>query len=172
MHNLPLTPRGIFVPSTMIFHPALPAATLVTWIQLRCLAWRGWQTSPLSLPELASLTGIHPARLQKHLLHLQDISALSIHPVGDGKLVLSFPEHPGTHSDDDTPAQITAVPQVPDLASADMADPPSYFPRRILGYISYQEEQGEEPGADKIGPDPTVSFPHEAYSSEYLLFRY
>ena len=87
-----LPPRGIFIPTHMIFNTQFPPAVLVTWIKLRCLAWKGWITPPLSIPELASLIGIHPTRLHKHLSQLLEISALSCRTTQGGKLILSFTE--------------------------------------------------------------------------------
>jgi hypothetical protein len=139
-HSL-LPPRGIFVPTQMIFSTQLPAAVLVTWIQLRCLAWRGWATPPLSIPELASLIGIHPARLQRHLAELQDLSTLVCRNAGEGKLILSFPEEPTAKTEHQ--ADTTHSPDPANLNSHLRGSPEtnSYFPDRILGYISYQEEQ-------------------------------
>lgn len=142
MNTTSLLPeRGVFVPASMIFHPELPAAVLVTWIQLRCLAWKGWHTSALSLPELASLTGIHPARLQKHLSHLQNISALSIHSTGDGKLILSFPEELPIREENEVKTQHPAISTHTNSEHPERPDQSSYFPDQILGYISYPEEQ-------------------------------
>ena len=139
-HSL-LPPRGIFVPTQMIFNTQLPTAVLVTWIQLRCLAWRGWSTPPFSLPELASLIGIHPARLQRHLAELQDISTLVCRSAEDGKLILSFPEEPPAETKHQTAT--THIPESVSLNShtRTSSETTSYFPDRILGYISYQEEQ-------------------------------
>jgi hypothetical protein len=139
-HSL-LPPRGIFVPTKMIFNGQLPSAVLVTWIQLRCLAWRGWVTPPLSIPELASLIGIHPARLNRHLAQLQDLSALACRNTRSGKLILSFPEEPSAK-----PENQAAALDRPDSANLnshplESPDPATYFPTKILGYLSYQEDQ-------------------------------
>ena len=135
-----LPPRGIFVPTRMIFNQQLPAAVLVTWIQLRCLAWSGWNTPPLSIPELASLTGIHPARLNRHLSQLEEISSLSCRTVVNGKIIISFPEEPTvipeSHVEDRNHAEST----LPSSEQHASPDPPSYFPRQILGYLSFPEE--------------------------------
>jgi hypothetical protein len=32
-------PHGVYLPSQLIFHPGLTAAALLTWLQLRSLAW-------------------------------------------------------------------------------------------------------------------------------------
>jgi hypothetical protein len=173
MNTTSLLPeRGIFVPTSMIFHPKLPASVLVTWIQLRCLVWRGWQTSPLSIPELASLIGIHPARLEKHIIQLEGISALSLHPSGDGKVILSFPYHPGIPPESQTGAQPDASTSVSNSATSKLANHPSYFPRRILGYISYQDEQPENLCMDKTEHADSMNINNETCLSEYLLFKY
>lgn len=131
-----LPPRGIFIPTHMIFNTQIPPAVLVTWIQLRCLAWRGWVTSPLSISELASLIGIHPARLHRHLLQLHDISALSWRIAGNGKLIVAFPEEPSVETKNQA-----GDPTFLNSQDKESPVPPSYFPRQILGYLSYQDDQ-------------------------------
>lgn len=144
MNTISLLPeRGIFVPTSMIFHPQLPAAALVTWIQLRCLAWRSWNTPPFSLSELASLTGIHPDRFQRHLSQLQSISALSIHITGNGKYIVSFPEEPLIQEENDVKTQNPAISIISDSEHRQTSDQSSYFPDQIMGYISYSDEREE-----------------------------
>ncbi len=140
-HSL-LPPRGIFVPTQMIFNTQIPSAVLVTWIQLRSLAWSGWVTPPLSVPELASIIGIHPARLQRHLAQLQDISALVSRSTGNGKLILSFPEEQIMNRENQATTPDLQVSDIAILNSRDRESSaiPSYFPARILGYLSYQED--------------------------------
>ncbi len=141
MNDSLLPARGIFVPTQMIFNTQLPSAVLVTWIQLRCLAWRGWNTPPFSLPELASLIGIHPARLNRHLSQLQDLSALTCRSTGNGKIILSFPVEPDATTENQTKAT-----EIPDFANPyfhdqESPDRSSYIPDRIMGYLSYREDQ-------------------------------
>jgi hypothetical protein len=136
-----LPTRGIFVPNRMIFNTQLPSAVLVTWIQLRCLVWRGWVTPPFSLPQLASIIGIHPARLQRHLAQLQDESALVCQSARDGKLILSFPEDPTTNTGDQAATQDLRGTAVFNSITRGSPEPASYFPARILGYLSYEEDQ-------------------------------
>lgn len=148
-----LPPRGIFVPTYVIFHPELPAAVLVTWIQLRCLAWEAGVTPPLSMAELASITGIHPARLHRHVSQLQAISSLSLQAVGQGKIRISFPKEPQLIPENHRLAQYdtdflhlnSSGHEIPALAS--------YFPKRILGYLSYENDDEETFSVeDKIDP--------------------
>jgi hypothetical protein len=136
-----LPPRRIFIPTRMIFNDQIPPAVLVTWIQLRCLAWKGWVTPPLSIPEFASLISIHPARLYKHLSQLQDISALSWRTTQAGKYILSFPEEPTLRSENQDVKPSLPGSKISNSQDCDSLDPPSYFPPKILGYLSYQEEQ-------------------------------
>ncbi len=140
LNSSPLPPRGIFVPTSMLFHSELPSSVLVTWIQLRALAWQGWSTPPLSLAEFASLLGIHPSRLQKHLDHLQSVSALSLHEHGSGKIVISFPAHPGRapgfHTSEPGRAAAALQP-TQDRSTHELA---SYFPHQILGYLTFPDE--------------------------------
>ena len=136
-----LAPRGIFVPTHIIFHSQLPASMRVTWIQLRCLAWDGWSTPPLTLPELASLIGLHPTRLYRHLSQLKRITALSWRTENNGKLIVSFPgEPPATPQEQ---VDIAASPAVtsPDTGHSSLPVLDSYFPRRILGYLSFEADQ-------------------------------
>lgn len=141
--QLPL--RGIFIPTRMIFYPDLPSAVLVTWIKLRSLAWDGWVTPPLTISELASLIGIHPDRLDRHLSNLQDISALACRSDGYGKILVSFPEEP--HVATENRAEDRNLSDSTPLISEAQAsfDPRSYFPDRILGYLSFQDEQEPNP---------------------------
>jgi hypothetical protein len=136
-----LPPHGIFIPTHMIFNTQLPSAVLVTWIQLRCLAWGGWYTPPMSISKLASLIGIHPARLYRHLSHLQEISALSWRMTKDGKLILAFPEEPSFMTENQTSAAILPGSPIPYSQDQETLATPSYFPPQILGYLCYQDEQ-------------------------------
>jgi hypothetical protein len=136
-----LPPRGIFVPTQLIFHPDLPATVLVTWIQLRGLAWDGWVTPPLTLSEIAAQLGIHPARLNRHLAQLQELSALSCHTIDNGNMTITFPDEPaflpGKREDVRKPSHA--------CISSPMDEPAptinSYIPARILGYLSYEEDE-------------------------------
>jgi hypothetical protein len=124
----------------MIFNTQLPPAVLGTWMQLRCLAWDGWSTPPLSIPELASLIGIHPNRLNKHLSQLQDISALAWRITKAGKLILSFPEEPAASAENQAAAPVFPGSTISHPQDRDTLATPSYFPPQILGYLTYPEE--------------------------------
>ena len=150
-----LPPRGIFVPTYLIFHADLPPATLRTWIQLRCLAWSGWSTPPLTISEIASQLGIHTTRLSRHLAQLTDDSALSCYLVGQGKVIIPFPDQPSF-----TPEPDNTAPDNSGDTSANSDERvstlhPSYFPRRILGYISYEEDEGDLLITEEIRSKPS-----------------
>ncbi len=160
-----LPPRGIFVPTQIIFHPELPSASLVTWIQLRCLAWRGWSTPPLSIAELASLTGIHPARLQRHLAQLAELSTLSWRTLRDGKVIVSFPADTATQPDSYEEAHYTPVGSTSVNKKIDTTDHASYFPRQILGYLAYPEDQEEYSPVEDHGNSIAIKIEDPCFTS-------
>ena len=161
-----MPPRGIFIPTHMIFNTQLPPAELVTWIQLRCLAWDGWVTPPFSIPELASLIGIHPNRLHKHLSHLQEISALAWRITKAGKLILSFPEEPAARTVNQPSAAILPGASIPYPQGRDTLATPSYFPPQILGYLSYPEEPEGFPTLE-VGEDLKLERVNEVADFEH-----
>lgn len=139
MPQLLLPPRGMFIPTRMIFNPQLPPAVLVTWIQLRCLAWDGWVTPPLNMHELTQITGKSQATLCKHISLLRESTTLRLRCTGQGKIIVSFHEE-FTDKAEHKPGS----PNFPDSKilnsiNSKSLDPRSYFPPRILGYISFQE---------------------------------
>ncbi len=138
-----LPPRGILVPTAIIFHEQLPASALLTWLKLRCLAWRGWQTPAFTLPELASLLGIHPGRLERHLSQLQEVGALSWRILNDGRLVITFPEEPyvvhARHMQ--APAPLKTMHSLSDEHNPEELG--HYFPEHILGYLSCPDDEPE-----------------------------
>jgi hypothetical protein len=139
-HSLP-PPRGIFVPTHMIFNSQLPPAALVTWIQLRSLAWDGWVTSPLSISELAALTGKRQSMLYRHMSQLRHLSALSWRSTGLGTIIVSFPEElSGMPNKQAGPLNILDS-TILNSQNRELPDPPSYFPPRIMGYLSFHEDQ-------------------------------
>jgi hypothetical protein len=135
-----LPSRGIYVPTHLIFHPDLPPAVLRTWMQLRCLAWTGWTTPPMTVSELAAHLGIHTSRLYRHLAQLKDNSALSWHITTQGKFIISFPEEPAISRENGTDTRKPAGSAIPTAKDQETPATPSYFPDRILGYLSYQDD--------------------------------
>ena len=89
-----LPPRGVHVPARMIYYPQLPPAVILTWIQLRGLAWGGTVTPPLRMQELAALTGKSQASIYRHMSLLRSLSALSWRSAEHGTIVVSIDEKP------------------------------------------------------------------------------
>jgi hypothetical protein len=136
-----LSPRGVFVPTQIIFHPELPSTVLVTWIKLRSLAWKGWVTPPMNLSQLASHLGIHPARLKRHLAMLQELATLSVRDVEQDKISISFPENPSQIPEKPS-VDHNSKPMAPvHMKDQDSAELAVYFPTKILGYLSYEEDE-------------------------------
>lgn len=81
-------PRGIFLPTPVVFHPDLPPGVKDTLIQLMALAWGSKKehlTPPLSFSLLAELTGKSVRTLYGHLAELRDLyGALRLLRTGDG----------------------------------------------------------------------------------------
>lgn len=135
-----LPPRGIFIPTRMIFNHLLPPAVLITWIQLRCLAWDGRVTPSLSMQELTILTGKGKSTLYAHMSHLRAVSALRWRSAGQDTIIISFPDEPTKDN-----VNINEPPNFPDskmtdYRNTDLDPPSSYFPAQILGYLSIQDE--------------------------------
>ena len=81
-----LPPRGVFVPTRMIYHSPLPP--------LRGLAWGGQVTPPLRCQELTALTGKCQAMLHQHMSLLRPMPALSWRSTGQGTIIVSFAAMP------------------------------------------------------------------------------
>ena len=77
-----LPPRGVFVPTRMLYHSPLPP--------LRGLAWGREVTPPLRMQDLAALTGKCPATLYKDMSLLRSIPALSWRSTGPGTIIVPF----------------------------------------------------------------------------------
>ncbi len=164
-----LPPRGILAPTRIIFHSQLPSAVILTWMRLRCLAWDGRETPPKTLAELASLIGIHPSRLSRHLAELQGNSVLSFHSQNSGKIIVSFPEEsPRPQANNFSPADFPAH-QAINPEKSGYSTPTSYFPSRILGYLSFDEDSDILPALDEDSYSPEES-PHRV--PEFLKTQY
>jgi len=134
-----LPPRGIFIPTRMIFNPQLAPVVLVTWIQLRCLAWDGWVTPSLSMQELTRITGKSQATLYGHMSLLRSMSALRWRSTRQGRITISFPDEPSDKPENQPGSPNFPIPKILNSTNSESPDPLSYFPPRILGYLSYQE---------------------------------
>jgi len=138
-----LPPRGIFLRTTMIFNPRLPPSVLFTWIQLFCQAWEGRITPPLSIQQLVQITGRNQATLYRHLSRLKSTSALRWRSNSDGRIIISFHDNLTEKS-----KPMVGFPSLKDSNptnsyNRDISHLANYFPPKILGYLSYQEDQIE-----------------------------
>lgn len=87
-----LPPRGVFVPTALVYDPHLPAAVRETWIQLRGLAWGRNETPSLSLERLSNLLDKKQSTFYGHmrLLHLR--GALRWRTGGRSEIIIVFPQ--------------------------------------------------------------------------------
>ena len=88
-----LPPRGAFIATRVIFHPAMPANLKDTLIQLIALAWSSLThtTPPLTLSQMANLTGKPERRLFFHIAVLRDqYAALRLQSTGNGIFVVAL----------------------------------------------------------------------------------
>lgn len=87
-------PRGIFIPSRVLYHPAFFPALRDTLIQLLALAWSSPSrdmTPPLTYPMLAELTGKTIASLHGHIAILRkECTALRLQYTASGTFIIQF----------------------------------------------------------------------------------
>jgi hypothetical protein len=96
MTNSQLSTSNVTVPAWLIQNRAIPAAMLQTWVLLRSLAPTGDETPPLSMQQLAEVTGKSPSSLHRHLAFLKSAGALDWRPGGWGVMVYSFATEHGS----------------------------------------------------------------------------
>jgi hypothetical protein len=82
----------------MIYHPQLPPAVILTWIQLRGLAWGGTVTPPLRMQELTALTGKCQATIYSHMSLLRHMLALSWRSTEQGRIIVTFANEPAKNN--------------------------------------------------------------------------
>jgi hypothetical protein len=138
-----LPPCGIFFPTTMIFNHQLPPSVQFTWIQLFCQAWNGRSTPPLSIQQLVQITGRNQVTLFRHLSRLQSTSALRWHSNRDGRIIISFHDNLSEKSEPSVGFPSLIDSNAANSNNRDISQPAHYFPPRILGYLSYQDDQIE-----------------------------
>ena len=105
-----LPPRGIFVPTMMIYNREIPPKVVYTWIQLRGLAWDRTETPQLSMAQLSDLTGKSQSTLYAHIALLRSWGALRMRPSVKGSIIVAFPVDTGQilFEGDNLPAQLAA----------------------------------------------------------------
>ena len=106
-----LPPKHIQVPTHIAYQLKLPFPILASYVLLRGLAWSSTVTPMLSMQELASLTGIPPSSLFRHMSHLSRMGVLSWRATGQGKLMLTFNDDPVERAVADQAADAAPVPK-------------------------------------------------------------
>lgn len=91
-----LPPKGIFVPTSMIYNSRIPPPLLQTWLQLRGLAWGRTITPCIPIKEMAAIIGKSPSTLYRHMSQLRNLAALSWRTTGSGSLIVSFSQQAST----------------------------------------------------------------------------
>lgn len=92
MPRYTLPPRGVEIPSKMLYSQLSPAV-IKTWGQLRGLAWGKDTTPQLTMDELVSLTGSKPSTLYEHMRLLRASYALSWQMAKKETFIFSFPSN-------------------------------------------------------------------------------
>ena len=87
-----LPPRGVFVPTSILYDLNISPAVRDTWIQLRGLAWGQPETPELSFPQLVELLEKSKSTLYGHMTILRARGALRWRSASDGTFIVSFPE--------------------------------------------------------------------------------
>jgi hypothetical protein len=95
----------------------------------------------MKITELAAHIGIHHSRLHRHMAQLQDISALSWRTTSQGMVILSFPEEPTVKADNLNDGQNYTVFTILNTKDRKIPVPSSYFPPKILGYLSFDDDE-------------------------------
>lgn len=85
-----LPPRGLFLQTDVIFNQDIAPVLRDTWIQLRALAWGQDETPPISIKEIATLTGKSEKTIYGHLSLLRSSDALRWHPSKRGTIIVEF----------------------------------------------------------------------------------
>ena len=85
-----LSTRAVFIPEWLACNGSIPAAYLLTWLQLRSLVQEGAETPPLDLQQLLKMAGIARSTLYRHLAFLKARRVLDWRTAGRGLLIISF----------------------------------------------------------------------------------
>ncbi|MFN2160028.1 MAG: hypothetical protein ACK2TW_08770 [Anaerolineales bacterium] len=149
-----LPPRGVFVPSELIYNPSLSSHPLRTWIQLRGIAWGKSETPQLSMGQLQEILGKSRSTIYGHMALLRSRGALRWRPSENGTLIVSFPaslpEFPDSGSESskpDMPAPHTPNINLPDLKKSESETPvPDSGLAKIRTLISQQMSTVNFPG--------------------------
>jgi len=137
INHINLLPSEVFIPSGMIFDPDLPPTVRMTCIKLYTLTRNPRIIPGLQSGELATLLGKSRRTLFRHLSMLQARSYLEWHSDGKGGITLLFKS-----GEDEIPVHDPAI-EGAEYARNNPSKYPEhqpYFPKRIMGYISYEDD--------------------------------
>ena len=79
------------------------------------------------------------------MAQLQDISALSWRTTSQGKVILSFPKEPTVKADNLNDDQNYTAFTILNTKDRKTPVPSSYFPTKILGYLSFDDDEERLP---------------------------
>ena len=164
-----LPPRGVYVPTIMVYNRDLSSTVIHTWIQLRGLAWGRFETPQLSIPQLSELTGKSRSTIFGHMALLRHWGALRWRSSDQGTLIVTFPVGTGEFAlEDGSPnPESRPVPEAqpgdegdfsnPESRISDLPDPPSLpSSRDKLNIDSGDRREGFTPEGEKINDqDPS-----------------
>ena len=131
-----LPPRGIFVPTWLIFNDDIPSEIFCTWVQLRGLAWGLQETPALSMEQLEQITGCSRSTIFRHMGFLRSRGALRWRSAHKATIICfpveyrSFPE--------------MGVPADPMPVDSQNAESPSPPPSTNIYTISEEEKREGE----------------------------
>jgi len=87
-HRPLMPPRGVFVPSSILYDKEMPSALRDTYLQILGLSWGKKETPELSVKQLSSLLGKSQATIYGHLASLRDRCALRWRNAGEGTIIV------------------------------------------------------------------------------------
>ena len=140
-----LPPRGIFVPTTIMYNHDYSPTVIHTWIQLNGLAWDRSETPQLSMNQLSEITGKSHSTLYGHMALLRSWGALRMRNSEKGTFIVSFTADSGefTLESDSHPEQSDS--EFPDSRNLEKPDPSLNLPvNHIVDQSVNNQEQSLE----------------------------
>jgi hypothetical protein len=163
-----LPPRGVYVPARMIYDAQLPPALILTWIQLRGLAWGGMVTPPLRMQELAALTGKCQATIYGHMSQLRRMSTLNWCSTGQGTIIVTFAGKTGEEFKDEPMPPVIPDSQILESKILESNNPLSLSPYYESDNIQIQisKEKLEEMNIIQKNKDDQYNYRDEVLKGE------
>jgi len=168
-----LPPRGVFVPSELIYDPLLSSHPLRTWIQLRGLAWGRSETPQLSMAQLQEMLAKSRSTIYGHMALLRSWGALRWRSSENGTLIISFPDGlpsplAGPESGEpEKPAPSSARIDHHNIRDIEIESP---VPDSGLASFHAHDPGGHTSGSPPGSPNPAGS-PPEIDSSPVAIYR-